>query len=216
MLIMVNSIITQAQDLKAKIQLFPPAKEGTIMRKVLFMINKVVYQPERNSAVVEVWYGSPPDIENEFFNLGDYWSDIMAVLHKSPKLGEKAKTILGFEHALHTYYHLKMDAAEQKQYNGLYKSITNDLQTLLASLFGQARVMEESGQLKYEIVLPYVPRGVVSLNTGEQRNFAVLEDKLFLDPAQVKLLRNFLWSDAARARKPYSTELKGLVYKTPR
>lgn len=213
---MVAGIMAQAQDLQAKIGLFPPAKEGTIIRRVMLLIQKAEYKPEQNTALVDVWYGSPPAIEHEFFTFADYWNDVMGVLQRASRLGEKAKTVLGFEHALHTYYCLKMSEAEQVQYKGLYDHIARDLQALTGTILGEARAQEQAGKLDYVITLSVLPsKGFVPLCTGEQRNFQVLEDRLFLDPEQLRNLKDFLWTAAASKAAPCIVQLTGLKYHLP-
>jgi len=206
----------QARKLQDMIGLFPEAKAGTTIRMVIFLIQKAEYKSEENSAIVDVWYGSPPGIDYEFLTFADYWAEVMGVLQSAPRLGEKAKTVFGFEHALHTYYHLKMNEAEQMQYKGLYTRLVKDLQALTGTILAEARALENSGQLQYVLEFPVLPKGVVIMLTDKrnERNFRVLEDKLFLDPCQLEKLKKFLWSGEAREKKQYITELSGLKYHT--
>ncbi len=179
------------------------------------MIKSVDYQIEKNAALVELYYGSPPGIDNEFLNFSDYWSDVMAILQSASRLGEKAKTVFGFEHALHTYYQLKTGEAEQMQYKGLYERIVKDLQALTATILGEGRALEESGGLDYTIILSVFPMGHVLQSPREQHNFQLLEDKLFLDPNQLRNLKKFMWSSDAANLKPYAVELTGIKYHLP-
>jgi hypothetical protein len=212
---MVAGIMEQARKLQDLVGLFPAAKTGTTIRRVLFMIKTAEYLTEQNAALVDIYYGSPPGIDFEFLTFADYWADVMGVLQSAPRLGEKAKTVFGFEHSLHTYYHLKMNELEQMQYKGLYDRLVKDLQTLRSTILAEARALEQSGRLDYTITLSIFPRGTVSQSPREQHNFQVLEDKLFLDPEQLIRLKKFMWSSAATKLEQYTVQLTGIKYHLP-
>ncbi len=213
---MVAGIMKQARDLQKLIMFFPIAKEGTAIRRIMLMIDKAEYRAEQNAALVSVWYAGLPGRDNEFFTFADYWTDVMDVLQRASRLGEKAKTVFGFEHALHTYYCLKMSAADQMQYKAAYDRIVKDLQVLTGTILAEARAQEQAGRLDYVIFLSgFERRSPVSPNAREQHNFQVLEDRLFLDPEQLKNLKKFLWTDPARISEPYIVQLTGLKYHLP-
>ncbi len=212
---MTAGIMEQAKKLQDLIGLFPEAKQGTTIRRVLFQLKTVEYLTEQNAAIIDLYYGSPPGVDYEYVNFNDYWDDVMAVLQGASRLGEKVKTVFGFEHAFHVYYHLKMGDAERANYRGLYDGIVKDLQTLINTIVAEGRALEESGKIDYTIILSIFPRGTVTPSPREQRNFQLLEDKLFLDPQQLSRLKNFLWSSEASKFKPYIVELTGIKYYLP-
>ncbi len=203
----------QAEQLRSLIDLLPASTEGTTIRKVLLLISRAQYFPNNDTALVDVWYGSPPELECEYITFNEYWNEVIAILNTAQRLGEKVKAVFGFEHALHTYYNLKMSKLDQGKYKGLYRRIVTDLRNLMTAIVGDAHALEILGDLRYMIML-FRPsdKCFIHLNAREERNFKVLEDKLFLDLQQVRKLRHFFWTEAANKSEPYIVKLTGLIF----
>jgi len=209
-----DAIITRAEALKAKMDLFPPPSEPLLQLRFFAKIRQV--NIAEHVVAVDLHYGRIKG--QEFASLADYWVHTCKIV-EDPKAhpGQKVKALYEFDITLQSYYMGEIlktvkaanapkadkDAAQQRYFT--FMDVRKLWQDLLRAV----------PQRAYKL---YIPQSVIAGTSKDIPELSInnreLENRIFFDLAELNKLDKFVHPNNPLFREtvPYKVVLAGIEW----